>query len=263
MLKKFFMSGFLSLALATSVYGANVSKEQCEAKEGSFIFAGNECIEYKAYEGEDNEVITVIVHGTWDLGTNTLGRYGPFAETMNMITDLTTIAVALPGYSGSSTNNLKSLASKEVENLAATNEYVDFLGELIESLKKKYNAENVNFIGHSAGAMMGGTLIGKKPALIQNITLAGGRYDIHEISDKKGLISMIDVLDNINKDTNILFVYGTKDEISKPEVTTSFYEVAKNKGLKVRLVKAEGAGHIDLDMTDSATEATVEMFEGE
>lgn len=263
MLKKIFTTGFLSLTLATTVYAANVSKEQCEAKEGSFIYAGNECIEYKAFEAEDNEVITVIVHGTWDLGTNTLGRYAPFAETMNMVTDLTTIAVALPGYSDSSTNNLKPLASKEVKNLAAKKEYVDFLGELVSSLKQKYNAQKVNFIGHSAGAMMGATLIGTKPDLIQNIALAGGRYDIHKVSDEKDLISMVDVLDNINKDTKILFIYGTEDKISKPEVTTSFYEVAKNKGLNVKLVKVEGAAHIDLDMTDTATEATVEMFEEE
>ncbi|NVJ53423.1 MAG: alpha/beta hydrolase [Campylobacteraceae bacterium] len=263
MLKKFFTSSFLLLVLSTAVYGANVTKEQCEAKDGSFIYAGNECIEYKAYGGEDSETITVIVHGTWDLGTNTLGRYAPFAETMNMITDLTTIAVALPGYSDSSTNNLKPLASKEVKNLAAKKEYVEFLGSLIESLKKKYNAQNVNFIGHSAGAMMGATLIGLKPDLIQNIALAGGRYDIHKESDDKDLISMVDVLDNISKDTKILFIYGTEDKISKPEVTTSFYEIAKKKGLNAKIVKVEGAAHLDLDMTDTATEATVEMFEEE
>lgn len=263
MLKKIFTTGFLSLALATTVYSANVSKEQCEAKTGSFIYAGNECIEYKAYETEDSEVITVIVHGTWDLGSNTLGRYGPFAETMNMISDLTTISVALPGYSSSSTNNLLPLASKEVKNLAAKKEYVEFLNQLISSLKNKYNAEKVNFIGHSAGAMMGATLLGINPDLIQNAVLVGGRYDIHKVSDEKNLISMVDVLDKINKDTKILFIYGTEDKISKPEVTTSFYEVAKSKGLNVKLVKVEGAAHIDLDMTDTATEAAVEMFEEE
>ncbi len=263
MLRKVLKASFLSLVLSSSLMASSVTKQECEVKEGSFIFADNECIEYRAFEGENNDVITVIVHGTWDLGTNTLGRYAPFAESMNMMTDLTTIAVALPGYSKSSTNNLKSLASKEVKNLAATKEYVTFLGELISALKEKYEASSVNFIGHSAGAMMGGTLIGVKPELIQNIVLAGGRYDIHKINKDKGLISMVDVLDNIDKETKILFVYGSEDKISEPSVTTEFFDIAKNKGLNVKLVEVKGAAHLDLDMTDTATAATVELFEEE
>ncbi len=94
----------------------------------------------------------VIVHGTWDEGTNTLGRYAPFAETMNLNTDLTTIAISLPGYSKSSTNNFSSLAHKGIKNLAAKKEYILFLGELIKSLKDKYEAKVVTYVGHSAGA---------------------------------------------------------------------------------------------------------------
>ena len=74
---------------------------------------------------------------------------------------------------------------------------------------------------------------------------------------------MIDVIDNINKETNFLFIYGTEDKISKPEVTTDFFKVATSKGLKAKLVKAEGAGHIDLDMTDESIEAITEMLEEE
>ncbi|WP_321315771.1 alpha/beta fold hydrolase [Halarcobacter sp.] len=237
-----------------------ISKEECT--KDNFIFAGGECIEYRAYKGESNDRIVVIVHGTWDEGTNTLGRYAPFAETMNMNTDLTTIAVALPGYSGSSTNNFTSLAHKGVKNLAAKKEYVLFLGKLIKALKEKYNAEEVTYIGHSAGAMMGATLMGLNPDLVQNIALAGGRYDIHK--DEKGdLISLVDVIDDVNKEAKFLFIYGTKDEISKPEVTTSFYKIAQEKGLNAKLVKVEGAGHIDLDMTDASIEAITEMLEEE
>eukprot|EP01156_Anaeramoeba_ignava_P009455 Anaeramoba_ignava/a3899_16.p1 GENE.a3899_16~~a3899_16.p1 ORF type:complete len:260 (-),score=53.16 a3899_16:146-925(-) len=237
-----------------------ISKEECT--KDNFIFAGGECIEYRAYKGESNDRIVVIVHGTWDEGTNTLGRYAPFAETMNMNTDLTTIAVALPGYSGSSTNNFTSLAHKGVKNLAAKKDYVLFLGKLIKALKEKYNAEEVTYIGHSAGAMMGATLMGLNPDLVQNIALAGGRYDIHK--DEKGdLISLVDVIDDVNKEARFLFIYGTKDEISKPEVTTSFYKIAQEKGLNAKLVKVEGAGHIDLDMTDASIEAITEMLEEE
>lgn len=242
----------LGLSTAISLSAANISSEQCSTKGDEFIFAGGECIEFRAFEG-DSEAINVIVHGTWPDGANTLGRYGPFAETINFNTDITTIAVALPGYSGSSTNNFTALAHEGVKDLAAKKEYVLFMGELIESLKEKYGASTVNYIGHSAAAKMGGTLTGLKPNLITNAMLVGGKYVNDEKNDK--LIVMNDVLDAVSKDTNFIFVYGTADKISKPEVTTSFYEIAKKSGLKASIVKVEGAEHVDLDMTDPAVEA--------
>ena len=194
-----------SLFLALNLQAKNIDSKECNNLGEDFIFAGGECIEYRTFEGDSNDHIMVIVHGTWDEGTNTLGRYGPFAESMNMNTDLTTIAVSLPGYSGSSTNNFTSLAHKGVKNQAARKDYVLFLGEVIKSLKDKFEAKTVTYVGHSAGAMMGATLSGLKPNLIQNIALAGGRYDIHK-EEKGDLISMIDVIDNINKEMNIISI---------------------------------------------------------
>ena len=112
----------------------------------------------------------------------------------------------------------------------------NFLGKLIYELKEKFEAKEVTYVGHSAGAMMGATLTGLRPELIQNIALAGGRYDIHKTEKGDDLISFIDVINNVDKKTKYLFIYGTKDEISKPEVTTSFFEIAKKKGLNAKLI---------------------------
>lgn len=262
MLKKLLYASVLSLLLSLNLHASKVSSEECIKKGENFIYAGKECIEFRSFEGDTNERIIIIVHGTWDEGTNTLGRYAPFAESMNLNTDLTTVAVALPGYSGSSTNRFTSLSHKGVKNLAATKEYVLFLGELVLGLKNRYKANDVTLVGHSAGAMMSATLTGLKPNLIQNIALAGGRYNIHK-EEKGDLISMIDVISNINKQMNILFIYGTEDKISKPEVTTNFFKIAKENGLKAKLVKVEGAAHIDLDMTDESIEAITSMLEEE
>lgn len=248
----------LSLSAAISLSAATITQEQCFDKGDEFIFAGGECIEFRVHEGE-GDAINIIVHGTWPDGANTLGRYGPFAETINFSTDLTTIAVALPGYSGSSTNNFTALAHEGVKNLGAKKEYVLFLGELVQALKDKFEATTVNYIGHSAGAMMGATLTGLKPGLINNAQLVGGRYDIQAETGNKQLISMSNVMDNIDKNTNYTFVYGSADKISKPETTISFYEIAKKAGLKATLVEVKGAEHVDLDMTTPSVEAFSKM----
>ena len=255
---------FFTLILFTlNLSAKSIDVKQCSSLGENFVFAGGECIETRVFEGDDNEHIMIIVHGIWDEGTNTLGRYAPFAETMNLNTDLTTIAVALPGYSKSSTNKLLSLANKKKKNQAAKKEYIIFLAELIKTLKEKYTAKKVTYIGHSAGARMGATLTGIEPDLIQNIALVGGRYEVREENKEKDLISFANVIDKVNKNTKYLFIYGTKDTISKPEITTEFFKIAQTKALNAKLVKVDGAGHIDLDMTDESIEAIISMIEEE
>jgi len=262
MFRKLFIFLFL-IGVSISLNAKEIQESQCKELGDNFIFSSNECIEYASFEGDSNEHIMIIVHGTWDEGTNTLGRYAPFAETMNLNTDLTTIAVALPGYSKSSTNKLKSLANKEEKNQAGKKEYVRFLGALVKDLKDKYKAKKLTFVGHSAAARMGATLMGLEKNLIDNIALVGGRYEVRAENKDKGLIAFKDVINDVDKNAKFIFIYGTKDKISEPSLTTEFFEFAKNKGLNAKLIKVEGAAHIDLDMTDESIEAIVSMVEEE
>jgi hypothetical protein len=59
----------------------------------------------------------------------------------------------------------------------------------------------------------------------------------------------------------MVLVYGTADDISKPQVTIDFYNLAKQRGYDVKLVEAKGAPHLDLDMTDESVAAIVEVVE--
>ncbi|MFA6741382.1 MAG: alpha/beta fold hydrolase [Arcobacteraceae bacterium] len=259
--KSLLLSSFI-IASSLSLNAAIISKDECAKKGDNFIYAGNECIEYKKFKGEVEGSLNIIVHGTWKDGTDTLARYSPFAEDIAMRTDVTTIAVALPGYSKSSTNNFTSLSHEGVESLAAKKEYVEFLGELVKALKKKYEASKITYIGHSAGCMMGATLTGLKPMLIDNLVCAGGVYDIKkEKPQLKDAISIIDVLDKVDKQTKFVLIYGTADDISKPQTTIDFYNLAKSKGFDVKLVEAKDAQHIDLDMTTESIEAITELVE--
>lgn len=255
---------FLISILSALVLNATmVSKDQCTQKGEEYIFTSGECIQFYVAEGDSEGKLNIVVHGTWSAGTNTLGRYAPFADNLSMATDITTVAVALPGYSDSSENHIKSFSNKTVKNRSSTKEYVDFMTKLVEDLKAKFEATTVTYIGHSAGATVGATVTASQPGLINNLVSVGGRYDIHKVNKAKGLLSMIDFIDNVNDDTKIVLIYGTKDKISKPEVTTSFYKIAKDKGLNVKLIKVEGAPHLDLDMTDTSVDAITELVEEE
>ena len=249
------------LLFVSNIEAKNVSLKQCETNKGTFIFAGNECIEYFISKGDKEDSLNIIVHGTWKEGTNVLGRYSTFAEDIAMQTDITSIVVALPGYSKSSSNHLQALGNKKVKNLAGTKKYLNFLGKLLQALKTKYKAKTLNYIGHSAGAMMGATLTGYKTNVIDNLVSIGGIYDIHKKSTNKNLISVVDVIDNIKKDTKILLIYGSKDKVSKPKITKDFYILAKNKKIDVQIVEVKNAVHLDLDMTDESIEAITDFLD--
>ena len=255
----------LFLLLVTFVsfsFAKQINKAQCDEKGDGFIYAGNECINYSMFEGDDNNRLIIIVHGTWEEGSNVLGRYTSFAENINMSTDVSTIAVALPGYSKSSLNHLKSIGSKEYNHQAATKEYVEFLEKLVIALKDKYKSKEITIIGHSAGAMMSASLAGLNNKLFKNVVLVAGRYERPDYAKQKHLLA-IDVLDKMNKNTKFIMIYGTEDKISKPSVTKDFYKKMKKQGLNVELVEIKDAGHIDLDMRDRSVEAITSLFEEE
>ncbi|MEA1914056.1 MAG: alpha/beta hydrolase [Campylobacterota bacterium] len=255
----------LSLAACAllSLNAYAVDKDTCATQGDDFIYAGGECIQFHEAQGERENILNIIVHGTWPEGSNTLGRYAPFADDLSMQTDITTIAVALPGYSKSSTNNFKALAHKGVKNLSKDKKYIEFLSQLVQGLKEKYEVKTVNYIGHSAGATMGATLTGYNPGLISLMASAGASYSVDDKKNTSNSIALSDFIDDKNITTKYLLIYGTQDKISKPEVTTRFYEKAKAKGMDVTLVKAQDAVHLDLDMSDASVESIVDTLEEE
>ena len=92
----------------------------------------------------------------------------------------------------------------------------------------------------------------------------GAGYDIHsKVKDSKGLISLIDYLDEVDKNTEFLLVYGTKDKISEPKITKDYYNALLKAGYKATLIEVVDAPHIDLDMTDTSVEAIVDMLDKE
>lgn len=262
---KLLLAFILFSLLITNIYGAGiVSENQCIDKGDRYIFAGDECIQYYISEGKKESEINIVVHGTWPDGLDIFRRYIPFTKNLAISTDITTIAVALTGYSDSSTNNFQSLGYNKKENLGAQKKYIEFLSDLVKKLKNKYSATKVNYIGHSAGAMMGATLTGFTPGLVNTMTSVAGRYDIHEkVKASKGLISLVDYIDKVDSKTEFLLVYGADDIVSEPSVTKDFYKVLEEKSLKATLIEIDTVAHEYLDTTYITVNAIVEMLNKE
>ena len=244
--------------LATTIYAKEINKERCQKLGKNYIFTGGECINYAKFDGEKSDKLIVLIHGAWKEGANTLAVYKPYAENINMESDITTIAIALPGYSGSSTNHLTALTHKKGEalKLATSKKYLEFLSSLLNDLKSKFKAKELIVSAHSAGAAATASLLGYKPNLINKAQLAGGFYKLKY----KDSITASKVINQIPKSTQINIVYGSKDGISKAINSKEFYKLAKNKGLKVKLIKIE-ENHTNLDRSDTATDKLLKLAE--
>ena len=62
--KSLLLSSFI-MVFSLSLNAATISKDECAKKGDNFIFAGNECVEYKKFKGEVEDSLNIIVHGTW------------------------------------------------------------------------------------------------------------------------------------------------------------------------------------------------------
>lgn len=253
----------LVLTISLNLLANSITKEQCDKKYNNrYIFAGGECINYFYEDGDNKKTLNIIFHGAWKDGTNILARYSPFATNIALNSDIPTIAVALPGYSKSSTNRFTSLMHKGDKSLqlSVSKDYIDFVVALIEKLKRKYKANKINVIAHSAGAIITSTIIGYKPNLIQKIALAGGQYDLRKFKNKSG-ITINKYINNIPKNISILLIFGSKDKISQPKMTKDFYKKLKARDLKVKLLEVKNHKHLDLDMSDESVDNIIDIFE--
>lgn len=223
-----------------------VSENECIQKGENFIFAGGECINFISSEGYKEDEITIFFHAAYPIHSNVLNIYSTFVEDLSMETDITTIAVALPGYSGSSTNKFTPIILNKNKDLILKKDFILFVGNLIENLKEKFGAKKINFIGHSSGAMIGALLSGDSPKLVNKYILAGGRYNQIAKNDNEDFLSVKKVLSNINKNTRVLLLYGTKDKISEPIISKEYYSLSKEKDLNIKIVEILDSTHINL-----------------
>ena len=236
-----------------------ISQTQCEQKKDNFIFVQGECINYILAQGDKENHLNILVHGTWKKGTNILGRYAPLIEDIAMNTDISTLAIALPGYSKSSSNYFKDLQSNKHQ--AYEKDYLEFVSQILEKFKKKYKVNNLHYIGHSAGASMGMTISIYKKDLITSMISIGAIYNIHKQTSKKNLYSVSDYIKEINHKKKYLLIYGEKDKISKAQETKDFYKRVKKRNIDVQIIEVKNAVHLDLEMTDTSLDAISDFLE--
>jgi len=250
---------FILLILLSYSYANKGKPSACDTSKHQFIFSKTECINYVYEEADDEDNLIIFIHGSWKEGSDTLKKYTPFMEDLVLNTDVSTIIIALPGYSKSSSNVFEAISKKGFSSLIYTKEYLDLIKDVILRLKKKYKKKTLTLVAHSAGASLATTLYGYDNTLIQNMIAIAGSYNTDPAN--KDLYSANKTYKNINKKSKLVLIYADNDKISPPNKSTDFYALVKKEKVLVKLIEVKNAAHLNLELRDEVMDEILEVFE--
>ncbi len=250
---------FILVFLITCSYANKTYESACDTNNDQFIFSKSECINYVYEEADDENNLIIFLHGSWNEGTNILKKYTPLMEDLVLNTDVSTIVIALPGYSKSSTNVFQAIGKKGFSSLIYTKEYLDLIKDVILQLKEKYKKKTLTLVAHSAGASLGTTLYGYDNTLIQNMISIAGSYTTD--TKNSNLLSANKTYKNINKKSKLILIYGDKDKISPPKKSKDFYALVKKEQVNVKLIEVKNAVHLNLELREEVMDEILELLE--
>jgi predicted esterase len=228
--------------IVSSIFARDITNN-CEIKP-NFIYVAPECIQIHTAIGEQKGSLIVLLHGMWKDGANVLGIYSSFGEDVSMQTDKTVVAVAQPGYSGSSTHKFKAIISNKKQT--KNKKYLKFISNILKKLKSKHKTKTLVVVAHSAGASMIASIMTVNKGLIQVALLAGGKYD--NIDTKK-----------LDKKAKYIVIYGDKDKISPPRRSINFHKRLQKQKLDTTILAIKDTGHAFLDTNDKVVEELIKL----
>lgn len=243
-----------------SIEELEVYKQECQDmkknNKDSFIFAKGECLNYIVSWGDaQKSEINILLHGSWRENSSPVAqRFTEIADDFRDNTNITSIALAMPGYDESTSNRYSNMNWKNTNVIPANESFVKIISQAIKNLKIKYNATKVNIYGKSSGAMLGGIISGYSPGLLDKVILLGGAYNIYFTYEyngwgrmSPGFISAVNYIDLVDKKTSFLVIAGGKDKKANPIFAKRYVKKLNKAGIKAKVVVFKDLEHSGME----------------
>lgn len=229
-------------------------KADCKAKEdkeflGTFLYASGECLQYVKFNEFKSDEINIYLHGSYRSGGNPLPSYYNNKLEILANSGIPTYVIALPGYNHSTSNRFGRITQTSRSYLAAEYDYIVFVKEVLEAIKKKENAIKLNVIGHSAGATLATNISGLYPKLINKVAVYEGNYDMEFYNFLRGwsakypAITIMRNIGSIDKSTKFYVLYGKLSNKKEPQESTRFIDALKSRDINVESKEYPFLGH--------------------
>ncbi len=250
---------FVSLTLFLATTSHAIEKPLEEACDQ------NVCTKTQVYKSKrltKHPVLVIALHGDINPPQNFLSYHSRFAKTISEKSN-NVIAVGLlrPGY----TDHLNRTSDGERGETVGDN-YDDArvrqIGTAIEKLKSIYKPKKTVLAGHSGGAAISAKLIALKPKLVDSVFLVScpcninaWRSDMYKRNRYDGfkgdltIASPLDLVEDIDPNTDITIIVGREDDITKPYLSNEYHSALTREGKISRKLVINGGHEIFMSST--------------
>jgi len=198
-------------------------------------------------------ILIVVVHGDSPNGSPTY-QYR-FAQAVTAeIKDVVAAAVLRPGYDDGEDRSDGMRGETTGDNY--TPEVIDAIATAISDLKSRYKPRQVVLVGHSGGAAIVGSLIGRRNEIANAALLVSCPCDVaawrrHMASLKGGWVwqrperslSPLALVEGVATSLTVSMLVGSDDQTAPPDLTQAYAAALRKHGVPVDVTIAAGRGH--------------------
>jgi predicted esterase len=248
-----------TLAINTSYAIAQTASaaQEATATPGTTIWVTTtQRLKTKVYESAGlsaSPTLVVVVHGDSPFRPPTY-QYRFAQAAAVAIPDTVVAAVLRPGYDDGEERSDGMRGETTGDNY--TPEALDAVATAISELKARYSPRRVVLVGHSGGAAIVGSLIGRREGLADAVLLVSCVCDLeawrkHMQATKGGKIwerpvrslSPLALIKGIPASTRVSMLVGSDDDITPPSLTDAYAAALRDRGIPVDVTVAPGLGH--------------------
>ncbi len=254
----------LLVALSGCVSSGKAIKSKCTtANINNYVIGDGECLRIKTSNAMKNpQTLIVLIHGDGSGG----GPSDYLAKQVHKINPeknrFTVVTLIRPGYFDREGNYSTGSNYKRRDNYTAHN--IDAIAAAIQKLKEVYEPNKVVVAGHSGGAAITGTIIGRHPSFIDGAVLAACPCNIGRWRAAKKRkpwrrsLSPASYVDKITG-TKVVAIAGSADNNTFPELMSDYIESLQARGIAAKFHLLEGISHNGTARSKEFLSAIIEL----
>lgn len=218
-----------------------------EKDSARYVTGGKECLAYKAFGLETagpNPALVVFLHGAVSAGGAADYMYTHAARLVRP--GLVNVALLRPEYFDKDGHKSTGSNYSRRDNNTAHN--VDAIADAIGRLKSRLAAKKVFLVGHSAGAVTVGVILGRHPNLVSGAMLVSCPciLDYHHWDQRRGPYSSLSphvFVEKIPQDAQIIVITGDLDTAVRPDISKEYARMLSNRGIRAEYREIPGGRH--------------------
>lgn len=213
------------------------------ANNTTLVYTAEECLVLKTFTAttsNDNAKLVVFLHGDVSAGgpADYMDNYAPAYATTGVVS----VRMLRPGYYDS--NGVTSTGGNGSRADTYTPNNVAAVAYSLAALRQHYNASRLVVVGHSGGASIAATILGRYPGLIDATALIACPCDLRRLAPTwLNSLSALDWVGGVPLDSSVVSMTGTLDTQVPVTFSQPYINALLARGIPARQIAIPGATH--------------------